>query len=127
MESRASSRLLRFANPMHPNQLNLLPPDHAAILIRKKRSWKMTMWISFATGGLTVLGGVLYYQTRMDLIDSSRKSVNIAADISQMLDVFYIVSVIFIPLTALCFLIFLVSIIRFLGLPKIPTSSNLEY
>lgn len=43
-----------------------------------------------------------------------------------MLDVFYIVSVIFIPLTALCLLIFLVSIIRFLSLPKIPNSSNLE-
>lgn len=52
MESRASSRLLRYANSMHPNQLNLLPHDQAAKLMRKKRFWKMTMWISFATGGL---------------------------------------------------------------------------
>jgi hypothetical protein len=144
MESRASSRLSgvmtksdvqqyhpqRPTKPrsisMSPNQLDLLPPDQAAILIRKKRFWKRTMWISLASALITGLGGFVYHETYMNRISESSDTENIHAYVSSIFDIMLIVYFVFIPLAALCFLVFLVSIIRIISLPKMPRPSNSE-
>jgi hypothetical protein len=142
MESRASSRLTgvmtksdvqqyhpqRLTKPcsisMSPNQLDLLPPDQAAILIRKKRFWKRTMWISLAASVFTGSAGWVYYETSMSRIWISNGNADIALHIIEAINVLAIVTYLFMPLTALCFLIYLVSLIRVLSLPKIPKPSD---
>ncbi len=108
---------------MHPNQLDLLPPDQAAILIRKKRFWKRTMWISLAAAVLSAIGGFVNYDTGMSAISKSTGGTVSIVCGSKITDIYIYF---FRPLASLCFLIFLISIIRFLSLPKIPTYSNLE-
>jgi len=111
---------------MSQSQLDLLPPDQAANLIRKKRFWKKTMWISLAAAVITGIGGLVYYETSMNRIWIPNENDDIASHIIAAINVLAIVTYIFMPLTALCFLIFLVAIIRVLSLPKIPTPSNSE-
>jgi uncharacterized membrane protein YhaH (DUF805 family) len=100
---------------MNRSQLDLLPPDQAAILIRKKRFWKRAIWISLAAAVLSAIGGYLNYDIGMSGISKSTGGTKSIVCGSKITDIYIYF---FRPLTALCFLIFLVSIIRFLSLPK---------
>ena len=116
-------RHAKFETRMTHSQLNLLLPDQAAILFHKKRFWKRAMWISVAAAVLSAIGGYANYDTGLSGISKSSgrtKSIVCGAEITDIYIYF------FRPLTALCFLIFLVSIIRLLSLPKItkPTQTR---
>ena len=107
---------------MNPAQLNLLPPEQAALLIRKKRFWKAMMWLSLGAAIVFVLVG--FSGTLVGMIRSfanleesgSADPSALAEEISRSL----LIGMITLPLIALSALTFLVSLIRCLSLPKIP-------
>ena len=113
---------------MQPTQLDLLPQEQAALLLRKKRFWKKTMWISLAATLLlvvvgfsgTIIGMVRAFAT-LEKSGAADPAV-LAQDISRTL----IVSMVAVPLIALAALLFLVSLIRCLSLPKLPASPHME-
>ncbi len=107
---------------MKPSQLETLPPEQAALLIRKKRFWKTTMRISFWLSiGLTLaaFSGVV-----IKLIGafSSLKAAG-AADPSVLagdISIAILTGLWSLPPALLAFLVFIVSLIRSLSLPKLP-------
>ena len=95
---------------MHSSQLDILPPEQAALLIRKKRFWKKTMWIaSISTILIPVIG-----------ITCCNIGIVSPKDTLEWIDTSLITIVTTLSLTALAFLLSLVSFIRFLSLPKTP-------
>ncbi|QTN34205.1 MotA/TolQ/ExbB proton channel family protein [Akkermansiaceae bacterium] len=110
---------------MH-SQLETLPPEHAAILIRKKRFWKKTMWISLGVGVMLAMIAVSGTVIKMTAAFSSLQANGsadpsvLAGDISEAM----LISLWSLPPALLAFLIFLVSLIRCLSLPKLPENST---
>jgi MotA/TolQ/ExbB proton channel family len=105
-----------------PSHLDTLPPEQAALLIKKKRFWKKTMWISlgfvflvFMLGGSATFIGMIRAFRTLEQSGSADPAV-LAGDISNTL----IAGMIMLPFIALALLTFLVSLIRCLSLPKIP-------
>jgi biopolymer transport protein ExbB/TolQ len=107
---------------MDHNQLNLLPPETIAILIRKKRFWKRTMILSFTIASVAVviyLGGtVLNMMRAFSTLEASGGAdpAKLAGDISGAI----LTTLYSLPIAGLGFLIAIIALIRFLSLPKIP-------
>ena len=108
------------------DQLVIFPPEQAALLIRKKRFWKKTMWVSLALSFIVLAAGYGYYEFRTNRISSTQESteVNVALLILNAVDTLYICIIITIPLASLAFLVFLIALIRCISLAKIPKPPN---
>jgi hypothetical protein len=111
---------------MSQSQLDLLPPDQAAILIRKKRFWKRTMWVSLVITPLFMATTAICHSMAMERIfqtiaelDSSAAGGN-EYSLSEISTMVLIARIAF-AISAGGILLFLVSIIRLISLPKIPT------
>ena len=103
-------------------QLHTLPPEQAALLIRKKRFWKRTMWNSL---GITVLILILgQVGTVLSMIRAfstlQKQGAADPAALAKDISVSLYASLISLPFAALGLLIFLTAIIRCLSLPKLP-------
>jgi len=104
------------------SQLDLLPADHVAVLLRKRGFWKRTMSISLAIGVIlalfavsgTVLNMIRAFATlgETGAADPSK----LAGDISSAL----LITFYSLPPACLAFLIAMVSFVRLLSLPREP-------
>lgn len=104
------------------SQLDLLPADQAAVMLRKRRFWKRTMSISLTIGVIlallavsgTVLNMIRAFATlgKTGAADPSK----LAGDISSAL----LITFYSLPPACLAFLIAMVSFIRLLSLPREP-------
>ena len=107
------------------DQFDILPPEQAALLIRKKRFWKKTMWVSLALSLIVLAAGYGYYEFRTNRISSTQEGteVNVALLVLDTVETLYI-CIITVPLASLAFLVFLIALIRFISLPKTPKPPN---
>ena len=101
--------------------LNTFPPEQADLLIRKKRFWKRTMWISLGFSVFAPIAGYTFYKFGTNRIFGSLRTgdIDITQAAIELINMQYSIFYITLPLTALGLLIFLTSIIRCLSLPKL--------
>ena len=103
-----------------PSQLDLLPADQAAELLRKRGFWKRTMSISLSVGvilallavSVTVINMIRAFST-LEKAGGADPSI-LAKDISAAL----LITMWTLPPTCLAFLLAMVSFIRLLSLPR---------
>jgi hypothetical protein len=122
-------RPAKIETTMSQSQLDLLPPDQAAILIRKKRFWKRTMWISLVITPIFMATTAICHSMAMERIfqtiaelDSGSAGGN-EYSVSEIRTIVLITRIAF-AISSGGILLFLVSLIRCLSLPKIPKASN---
>lgn len=105
---------------MKPSQLDLLPGEHVAAMLRKRRFWKRTMSISLTMGVIlallavsgTVLNIIRAFST-LEKAGGADPSV-LARDISEAL----LITMWTLPPACVGFLLAMVSFIRLLSLPR---------
>jgi hypothetical protein len=105
---------------MKPSQLDLLPPDQAAELLRKRGFWKRTMSISLTIGVIltllaisgTVINMIRAFST-LERAGGADPSI-LARDISAAL----LVMMWSLPPACLALMLAMVSFIRLLSLPR---------
>lgn len=103
-----------------PSQLDLLPADQAAALLRKRSFWKRTMSISLTSGVILALFAVSGTVINMIRAFSSLQQTGsadpskLAGDISSAL----LITFYSLPPACLAFLLAMVSFIRLLSLPR---------
>ena len=107
---------------MEPTQLDLLPPDQAAALLRKRRFWKRTLSISLTIGvilALFAVSGTVISLIRAFLTLGKAGTADpaaLAGDISMAM----LIGMYSALPACLALLISMVSFIRLLSLPKPP-------
>lgn len=107
---------------MQPNQLDLLPPDQAAELLRKRSFWKRTLSISLTIGVILALFAVSGTVISMIRAFSTLEKAGaadpsaLAGDISMAM----LIGMYSALPACLALLISMVSFIRLLSLPKLP-------
>ena len=105
---------------MSASQLDLLPPDQAAELLRKRSFWKRTLSISLTLGVIFALlaasGTVINMIRAFSTLEKSGSAdpAALAGDISTAL----LIGMWMIPPACLGFLLSMVSFIRLLSLPR---------
>ena len=107
---------------MSASQLELLPPDQASELLRKRSFWKRTLSISLTIGvilALMAVSGTVINMIRAFATlekNGSADPSKLAGDISEAL----LITMWSLPPACVAFLITMVSFIRLLSLPKTP-------
>jgi hypothetical protein len=107
---------------MSANQLDLLPADQAATLLRKRFFWTRTLWISLVLGVLLALSAVSGTVIRMmgAFLELEKTGAadpaELAGDISEAM----LVTLWSLPPACLAFVVTMVSFICLLSLPKAP-------
>lgn len=106
---------------MHPSQLDLLLPEQAALLIRKKRFWGRTMWISSSTSIVFLFLGlskpIISLVRNLLGIPPYDPDLPYGHQISNGIIAFGLA----IPIASFFAIIFLIALLRYLSLPKLPS------
>lgn len=103
-----------------PSQLELIPADLAAELLRKRSFWKRTMWISLTIAMVLTLSAAGGYVINM-IRAFSKLQQSGAADPAELAnDVSSVILILLwsLPPACIAFLLAMVSFIRLLSLPR---------
>jgi hypothetical protein len=105
---------------MSASQLDLLPSSHAAALLRKRRFWKRTMWVSLVPGVILALAAVSGTVISMTGAFSELEKTGAAdpAALARDISAAMLITVWTLPPACLAFVFTLVSFIRLLSLPR---------
>jgi hypothetical protein len=101
--------------------LDILPPEQAALLIKKKRFWKKTMWNSVGFAFVVLILGVTgtfvaIFRLVPTVAEGASYSIDSKSAVMQILAISFL-------LISLSILVFLTALIRCLSLPKLPKST----
>jgi hypothetical protein len=107
---------------MSASQLDLLPPDQAAILLRKRRFWKRTLSISLPIGVILSLFAVSGTVISMIRAFSTLEKDGVAdpSALAGEISMAMLIGMYSALPACLALLIAMVSFIRLLSLPRIP-------